>query len=325
MTGKIVSLVGQVAVLEFGGEKPALRELLMVEGEVGVRMEVVASAGRGKFNCVILSGAEVVSRESRVVRTGEMIKVPVGVEMLGRATDLFGEAVDGRGKITTKEVREIHRGPLAYEEVSIQESVWETGIKAIDMFSPLVKGGRMGLFGGAGVGKTLLLTEILHNILTIKQEGQVSVFAGVGERLREGQELHEELEKRGVLPGVALVFGTMGQNAAVRFLTGLSGVTQVEYLRDQGKKVLFFVDNVFRLAQAGSELATLMSGIPSEDGYQATLASEMAEFHERLVSTQKGEVSTIEAIYVPSDDLLDQGVQSIFPYLDSVVTLSREV
>ncbi len=183
----------------------------------------------------------------------------------------------------------------------------------------------MGLFGGAGVGKTLLLTEIMHNVVTIQQGNNASVFAGVGERTREGHELYGELKSRGILPYVSLVFGPMGENAAVRFLTGLAGVTLSEYFRDSGKDVLFLIDNVFRLAQAGNELATLMNSIPSEDGYQATLSSEMANFHERLVSTNSGVISSIEAIYVPSDDLLDHGVQSIFPYLDSTVTLSRQV
>jgi F-type H+-transporting ATPase subunit beta len=199
------------------------------------------------------------------------------------------------------------------------------------MFAPLLKGGKMGLFGGAGVGKTLLLTEIMHNITmtlsgpTDGSKKSLAVFSGVGERIREGQELYEALKARGILPYVTLMFGPMGENAAIRFLTGLAGATIAEYFREEGKDVLFLIDNVFRLAQAGNELATLMNTIPSEDGYQATLSSEMAGFHERLVSTKKGVVSAIEAIYVPSDDLLDQGVQAIFPYLDSTVTLSRSV
>jgi len=183
----------------------------------------------------------------------------------------------------------------------------------------------MGLFGGAGVGKTMLLTEILHNVVTLKKGENLSVFAGVGERTREGQELVAELKDKGVLEYVSLIFGEMGENAAIRYLTALAGVAMSEYFRDAGKNVLFFIDNVFRFAQAGNELSTLMNTIPSEDGYQANLTSQMAGFHERLVSTDKAVISAIEAIYVPSDDLLDHGVQSIFPYLDSVVTLSRSV
>jgi len=238
--------------------------------------------------------------------------------------NVFGEAVDGGGVIDTKMKLPIFSTAPNYEAVSVRSEIWETGIKALDLFAPLLKGGKMGLFGGAGVGKTLLLTELMHNVMNVK-EGNTSVFAGVGERTREGHELYEQLRERDLLRYVSLIFGPMGENAAVRFITGLAGVTMAEYFRDKGKDVLFLVDNVFRLAQAGNELAILLNSIPSEDGYQATLASEMAAFHERLVSTEKGAISAIEAIYVPSDDLLDHGVQSIFPYLDSVVTLSRGV
>ena len=322
--GRVVEVKGQVALIEFEANWPVLGEVVVGEGEAKAVLQVAGSAGRGRFNCVILSGARLLSRESRIRRTEGTLQVPVGEKLLGRVIDVFGRPIDGKKEaLGASESRPVLREPPTYEEVSTREEVWETGIKAIDLFSPLVKGGKMGLFGGAGVGKTLLLSEILHNILTAKSGGQVSVFAGVGERVREGQELYEELGKKGVLPGVALVYGTMGENAAVRYLTGMAGVAQVEYFRDAGRDVLFFVDNIFRLAQAGSELATLMRGLPSEDGYQATLSSEMAQFHERLVSTNRGVVSTIEAIYVPSDDLLDQGVQAVLPYLDSIVTLSR--
>jgi F-type H+-transporting ATPase subunit beta len=242
--------------------------------------------------------------------------------------DIFGAPVDGLSDFSGLELRELSLKTPSFVKISAKQQIWETGIKVIDLFAPLLKGGKMGLFGGAGVGKTLLLSEILHNVVTLKhaERGSVSVFAGVGERTREGQELVEELRERKVLDSTALLFGAMGENAAVRYLTALAGVTLTEYFRDEGRQdVLFFIDNVFRFAQAGNELATLMNTIPSEDGYQATLASEMAGFHERLVSTDTGVVSAIEAIYIPSDDLLDYGVQSIFPYLDSVVTLSRQV
>lgn len=202
----------------------------------------------------------------------------------------------------------------------------ETGIKVIDLFAPFYKGGKMGLFGGAGVGKTLLLTEILHNIVGLKEDTAVSVFTGVGERSREGLELFEALKSTGSIKNSTLVFGPMGENPAVRFMSAFSGATLAEYYRDYMKKnVLFFIDNVFRLAQAGNEISTLTNTIPSEDGYQATLESEMAMFHERLSSTVNGVLSSVEAIYVPADDLLDHGVQSIFPYLDSTIVLSRSV
>ena len=322
--GKIVSVRGQVAEVEFGRTKPAMREILTADGAV---LQVYSSSGTGRFYCYVLTGGEKLTRGAVVIATGEVLQIPVGEAVLGRVIDIFGQAVDGLAQIKADKKSPIFRDAASYSELVAEATVWETGIKAIDLFSPLVRGGKMGLFGGAGVGKTLLLTEILHNVVTLgKKDNKVSVFAGVGERTREGQELHEELKVRGILPAVSLVFGPMGENAAVRYLTGLAGVTIAEHFRDESKKdVLFFLDNVFRFAQAGNELAMLMNTIPSEDGYQATLASEMAAFHERLVSTKNAGVSAIEAIYIPSDDFLDHGIQSIFPYLDSIVTLSRAV
>ncbi|HRN96398.1 MAG TPA: F0F1 ATP synthase subunit beta, partial [Candidatus Levybacteria bacterium] len=200
------------------------------------------------------------------------------------------------------------------------------GIKAIDFFSPLLRGGRVGLFGGAGVGKTILLTEVIHNVVVLAKNNDVSIFTGVGERIREGQELFETLKESNVLPSVALVFGQMGENPAVRFKTALTGLALAEHFRDEEhRNVLFFIDNIFRFAQAGYELSTLMNTIPGEGGYQATLASEMAQFHERLVSTKNASITSMEAVYVPSDDVTDYGVQSVFPYLDSSVVLSRAV
>jgi len=316
--GRIVTVRGQVAEVEFGQAKPGMREILTADGAI---LQVYSSSAAGTFYCFVLKGAEKLVRGMGVVSTGEVLQVPVGEKVLGRVMDIFGKGVE------TEKKSPIFREAVPYSELAAEVAVWETGIKVIDLFAPLVRGGKMGLFGGAGVGKTLLLTEILHNVVTLgKKDNKVSVFAGVGERTREGQELYEELKVRGILPAVSLVFGPMGENAAVRYLTGLAGVTVAEYFRDESKKdVLFFIDNVFRFAQAGNELAMLMNTIPSEDGYQATLASEMAAFHERLVSTKSAGISAIEAIYIPSDDFLDHGIQSIFPYLETVVTLSRQV
>lgn len=326
--GKVIAVRGNVAEVEFLDHSPMIREILVLENDPQVRLQVYSSSGKGRFYCFVLSGSEKMAREMVVVASGEVLMIPVGENTLGRVIDIFGNAVDGLGEVVSNR-RPAWRDDIKYEDIEAQETIWETGIKAIDLFAPLIRGGKVGLFGGAGVGKTVLLTEILHNVLMLGQKQdhkRVSVFAGVGERTREGQELHQELKERGILPNVSLVFGPMGENASVRFLTGLAGVTQVEEFRDVlGKDVLFFIDNVFRFAQAGNELATLMNTIPSEDGYQATLSSEMAGFHERLISTKKGAVSTIEAIYIPSDDFLDHAIQSIFPYLDSVVTLSRQV
>ncbi len=326
VTGKIIAVRGQVAEVEFTASSPAIYNLLEVQGDASIKLQVYSSSEKNCFYCVILNKSELLKRGMTVVDTGRAIEIPVGQEVLGRVTNLFGDALDGGQPIQAQAHWPIWREAPSYGDISTHTQVWETGIKAIDMFSPLLKGGKMGLFGGAGVGKTILLTEILHNVVTLKKEQNLSVFAGVGERTREGHELYLELKEKGILQSTALIFGTMGENAAVRFLTALGGVTLAEYFRDELKKdVLFFIDNVFRFAQAGNELATIMRTIPSEDGYQATLTSEMAAFHERLVSTSSGAISAVEAIYIPSDDLLDQGVQAIFPYLDSVVTMSRAI
>lgn len=324
LKGRVISVQGQVAEVEFLKFPPELHDILYMEDEDRVKMKVYASSESGVFYCLVLGNSDKLYRGAVVVNSGETMSVPVGDEVLGRVLNIFGETVDGGKQLKGTSKMPIFANAPSYETVSMQSDIWETGIKALDLFSPLLRGGKMGLFGGAGVGKTLLLTELMHNVMTAKA-GNASVFAGVGERTREGHELFEELKSRGLLQYVSLIFGPMGENAAVRYLTGLAGVTMAEYFRDSGKDVMFLVDNVFRLAQAGNELSVLMNTIPSEDGYQPTLASEMAAFHERLVSTQKGVISAIEAIYVPSDDLLDYGVQSIFPYLDSVVTLSRSV
>jgi F-type H+-transporting ATPase subunit beta len=245
---------------------------------------------------------------------------------LGRVIDIFGRPKDGKGEISYKETWPIYKQAPLYNNIPSNQEILETGIKVIDLFCPIIKGGKMGLFGGAGVGKTVLLTEIIHNVVTLNKNKSLSVFAGVGERTREGQELHESLKDSGVLPSVALVFGSMGESPAVRFLTGYTAATIAEYFRDEMQRdVLFFIDNVFRFAQAGNELSMLMSAIPSEDSYQATLNSEMATFHERLVATTKNSISSIEAIYIPNDDILDQGVQAILPYLESSLVLSRTV
>ena len=257
---------------------------------------------------------------------------PVGDELLGRLVDIFGNPQDGLAPITTK----IH-WPIetrkAPSDVSSERKIAETGIKVLDLFVPVIKGGKVGLFGGAGVGKTLLLNELLHNMVGLQNKNNgkvnhdyVSIFAGVGERSREGLELYETLKENNVLSSSCLIFGPMGENPAVRFLAAFSAITLAEYYRDEARRnVLFFIDNVFRFAQAGNEISTLTHMLPSEDGYQATLESEMAGIHERLVSSSHGQITSVEAIYVPADDLLDHGVQSIFPYLDSNVVLSRSV
>jgi F-type H+-transporting ATPase subunit beta len=324
--GRIISIQGPIVEVEFLNDRPIVHDVLVLEEESDTVLEVLKSSGTNTFYCLDLTEKQKLQRHSKVLNTKRTIHVPVGKEVLGRAINIFGKPMDGKGNISAKETQSVYAKAPKYDEVSSNQEILETGIKAIDFFSPLVKGGKLGLFGGAGVGKTLLLTEILHNVVTLNQEKNVSVFAGIGERIREAQELYQTLDNKGVLKSTALVFGPMSQNPAVRFLTGFSAATIAEYFRDKmGKDILFFIDNVFRFAQAGNELSTLMDTIPSEDGYQPTLLSEMANFHERLVSKNKNTITTVEAIYVPNDDIMDQGVQAIFPHLDSTIVLSRSI
>jgi F-type H+-transporting ATPase subunit beta len=240
--------------------------------------------------------------------------------------DILGEPLDDRGELVSKTKREIFGNEVEFDDLLPPTSVLETGLKVLDFFAPIMLSGKVGLFGGAGVGKTVLLTEIIHNVVMQKQGQAVSVFAGVGERAREGQELFLDLKDSGVMDLSTLIFGQMGENPVARFRTAFGGVTIAEYFRDvMNKNVLFFVDNVFRFAQAGYELSTLMNTIPSEGGYQSTLTSEMAAFHERLVSHKNGSITSFETVYVPSDDITDNAVQAIFPYLDANIVLSRQV
>jgi F-type H+-transporting ATPase subunit beta len=322
--GKIIGIKGHIVEVEFRGNPPNSHDILVLETDPLTKMEVFSSKESTSFFCLSLSDTHKMSRGMKVINTKKPILVSVGVGVLGRVIDIFGRPLDGLGEIQKTEDLPIYRSSLALANISYHRELLETGIKAIDLFSPIVKGGKIGIFGGAGVGKTLLLTEIIHNVVGKNLKSSVSVFAGVGERVREGQELYETLKKRAVLPYVSLILGTMGENPGIRFLTSFTAVTIAEYFRDNLKKdVLFFIDNVFRFAQAGNELSVLMNTMPSEDGYQATLASEMASFHERLIGGKDASISTIEAIYVPNDDILDQGVQAIFPYLDSTILLSR--
>lgn len=324
--GKIVSVEGQVVTVEFDPKNPPLeRDILVLKSDPSVKLEVVESINESNFYCLCFSSTEILTRGAEVTNTNSPILIPVGEEVLGRLVNIFGEPLDGGKPITTSKKMPIYSQQLPYDEVATHRDLLETGIKALDFFSPVLKGDKIGLFGGAGVGKTILLTEIMHNITNLSVKRSV-VFAGVGERSREGQELYETLKNAKTLPFVSLVFGTMGENPAIRFRTAFSAATIAEYFRDQkDREVLFFIDNIFRFAMAGNELSILMNTIPSEDGYQATLASEMGAFHERLTSTKQTAITTVEAIYIPNDDILDQGVQAIFPYLDCSIVLSRTV
>lgn len=323
-SGKVKSVVGHIVEVSFVTDHPSLYDILILENDPTVKMQVYSSKDETTYYCFLLTQAKHLYRNSKVINTNRPIYIRVGDGVLGRVMDVFGNPIDGKGEIDSFDERSIYQKALDYSNISTRQEILETGIKAIDFFSPLIKGGKLGFFGGAGVGKTVLLTEIIHNIVILSKNESVSVFAGIGERIREGQELYESLADGGVLNTVSLIYGPMSENPAIRFLTGYGAVAVAEYFRDERQKnVLFFIDNIFRFAQAGNELSLLMNTIPSEDGYQATLNSEMASFHERLSSSKNNYISTIEAIYVPNDDILDQAVQSVLPYLDSSVVISR--
>lgn len=325
--GTVRSIKGQIIGVEFHGEKPDINDILTLEQDSDYKMEVYSSSGAGSFFCLALNTSPKLHRGAAVINTKNPIMFPVGPGLVGRALNVFGEPLDNLGEVKAEEKLPIHkRSELDDTQIDSKRQVLETGIKVIDFFVPLLKGGKMGLFGGAGVGKTILLNELLHNIVSVSKNNALSVFAGVGERAREGLDLYKTLKDSGTLTSSSMIFGQMGENATVRFLTAFSAVTLAEYYRDTMKKnVLFFIDNVFRLAQAGNELSTLTKTLPSEDGYQATLEAEMASFHERLIPTITANITSIEAIYVPADDILDHGVQAIFPYLDSTIVLSRNI
>ncbi len=324
--GIVTGVKGQVVEVEFRGDKPNIHDILVLTEFPGVRLQVYQSSAENRFYCLSYSSNRNIKRGDKLVNTSSPPMFPVGPELLNRVVDAFGNPLDALGEIKSIGRMPVYKTDVWNQNINVERKFLETGIKVIDLFAPIYKGGKMGLFGGAGVGKTMLLTEILHNVVTLQSGKNVSVFAGVGERSREGLELYEALKKSGSMQNSSLVFGSMGENAAIRFLSAFSGVTLAEYFRDYLKRdVLFFIDNVFRYAQAGAELSTLTNTIPSEDGYQATLEAEMASFHERLTTNSNAIISAIEAIYVPADDLLDHAVQAIYPYLDSIVVLSRQV
>lgn len=324
--GKITSILGQIVEVEFLENAPMVHQILYVEDDPALKMEVYTSSGIATFYCLLLGSPNTIRKGTVVISSGQYLQLPIGKEVLGRVMDILGKPHDGLPDIKATKFRPIFNKEVSYDTIKAPEVVLETGIKVIDFFAPILKGGKVGIFGGAGVGKTVLLTEIIHNIVILSRGESISVFTGVGERSREGQELYETLAENKVLQSVALIYGQMGENPAIRFRTAIGGVTLAEYFRDELKKdVLFFIDNVFRYAQAGYELSTLMKTIPSEGGYQSTLTSEMASFHERLISTDNGNITCLEAIYVPSDDITDPGVQAVLPYLDSTLVMSRAI
>ncbi len=325
--GRVRGVLGQIVRIDCDGDyKPALRELLTAEDDPLIRLEVYAYDDPHTLFCLLLSEVDSLARNTRVVATGEQINVPVGKSVLGRVIDLYGDPIDGGPALEVDAVRTIY--PKQQETMAGKiirpTEVLETGIKTIDFFAPLLRGGKMALVGGAGVGKTTLQEEILRNVV---YEGRgVSVFAGIGERIREGHALWRSLADHNVLDKTALVFSHINKNAAVRSLTAATAATLVEYFRDEEKQdVLFFVDNVFRFLQAGSELSTLLGQLPSEFGYQPTLQSEIAQFENRLYSTEEASVTSVQTVYVPADEFGNPAVSATMPHMDAVVILSRDL
>ncbi len=320
----IHQVIGPVVDVKFDGALPTILNALTVErkGESPLVLEVSQHIGSDVVRAVAMTSTDGLYRGQPVVDTGAPITVPVGPETLGRMLDVIGQAIDGKAEVKSKHTAPIHREAPKFTDQSVKTEVFETGIKVIDLIAPFVKGGKVGLFGGAGVGKTVVITELIRNIAA--EHGGYSVFAGVGERTREGNDLYHEMKTSGVLDKTALVFGQMNEPPGARQRVGLTGLTLAEYFRDQeGKDVLLFIDNIFRFTQAGSEVSALMGRIPSAVGYQPNLAEEMGALQERITSTTKGSITSVQAVYVPADDLTDPAPATTFAHLDSTVVLSR--
>ena len=324
-TGKIVQVLGPVVDVVFeNGKLPAIKDALEVQnGDKKCVMEVAQHIGNDVVRCVMLASSEGLSRDMEVVATGSGIKTPVGEKTLGRLFNVLGEAIDG-GEQVDSEKWEIHREAPSFEEQNPAQEILETGIKVIDLLAPYAKGGKIGLFGGAGVGKTVLIQELISNIAT--EHGGYSIFTGVGERSREGNDLWTEMKESGVLEKTALVFGQMNEPPGARMRVAETGLTMAEYFRDeQHQNVLLFIDNIFRFTQAGSEVSALLGRMPSAVGYQPTLATEMGELQERIASTKNGSITSVQAVYVPADDLTDPAPATTFAHLDATTVLSRKI
>ena len=324
--GKVTQVMGPVVDVRFKeGELPTIHNALTIPvGQKTLTVEVAQHIGNNTARCIAMSSTDGLQRNTDVTDTGAPISVPVGKETLGRIFNVLGDAVDNKENPETAERWNIHRGAPDYAELSTSAEIFETGIKVIDLICPYSKGGKIGLFGGAGVGKTVLIMELINNIA--KQHGGISVFTGVGERTREGNDLYNEMKQSGVLNNTALVYGQMNEPPGARMRVALSGLTMAEYFRDtEGQDVLLFIDNIFRFTQAGSEVSALLGRMPSAVGYQPTLANEMGALQERITSTKKGSITSIQAVYVPADDLTDPAPATTFAHLDATTVLARNI
>ncbi len=324
--GTIVQVIGAVLDIRFAPENlPNLLNAIEIDNN-GTKLvvEVAQHIGDDLVRCIAMGSTDGLVRGMEAVDTGASIKVPVGEQTLGRIFNLLGEAVDNKPQPETEEKWEIHRPAPTFEEQEASNEVLETGIKVVDLICPYLKGGKIGLFGGAGVGKTLLIMELINNVA--KQHGGISVFTGVGERTREGNDLYREMMESGVINKTALVYGQMNEPPGARMRVALSGLTMAEYFRDKmGQDVLLFIDNIFRFTQAGSEVSALLGRMPSAVGYQPTLATEMGALQERITSTKKGSITSVQAVYVPADDLTDPAPATTFAHLDATTVLSRNI
>ncbi len=322
-TGNVVEIIGAVIDVEFPRDSiPKVYDALKLD-ETGLTMEVQAQLGDGVVRAIAMGPTEGLRRGMEVKNTGDAIRVPVGPKTLGRIMDVLGNPIDNQGDIGNDDTMPIHRKPPAFEEQSSATEILETGIKVIDLVMPIAKGGKIGLFGGAGVGKTVTLMELIRNI-AVEHSG-FSVFAGVGERTREGNDFYYEMQEGGVLDKVALVYGQMNEPPGNRLRVALTGLTMAEYFRDQGSDVLMFVDNIYRYTLAGTEVSALLGRMPSAVGYQPTLAEEMGVLQERITSTKTGSITSFQAVYVPADDLTDPSPATTFAHLDATLVLSRQV
>lgn len=324
--GKIVQVIGPVVDIRFNDENlPKLLNAIKIDnhGEKLI-VEVAQHIGDDTVRCIAMGSTDGLVRGMEAMDTGDSIKVPVGRETLGRLFNVLGETIDGKGPVNTNKYAPIHRPAPSFEEQETSKEIFETGIKVVDLIAPYSKGGKIGLFGGAGVGKTVLIQELINNIAI--QHGGLSVFAGVGERTREGNDLYYEMIESGVIDKTALVFGQMNEPPGSRMRVGLTGLTMAEYFRDvEHQDVLLFIDNIFRFTQAGSEVSALLGRMPSAVGYQPTLATEMGLLQERITSTKKGSITSVQAIYVPADDLTDPAPATTFAHLDATTVLSRQI